>query len=467
VSNGIGSDAFGIVWDGIDLHGLNGSGKSPAAWTPDRFEGLKNMPTIGWDTVTVPGAVDAWVRLSQRFGKLPFEQLFEPAIRYASDGFVVTPIIANSWASAVGTYRDYPEFCKTFLPNGQAPTAGNSFLCPQQSETLTDIAQSKGESFYRGRLAQLIVSASERGGGAMTADDLAQHESIWVNCISQNFKDLVVHEIPPNGQGLAALIAFGVLDHLGIDRYLPDSTDSIHLQIEAMKVGFAEAHRHVADPTAMDTTIEALLNPDRLVARATEICLNQASFPTPQISNDRGTVYLCAADASGMMVSFIQSNYEGFGSGIVIPGTGISLQSRGTGFTLENGHPNCVNGRKRPFHTIIPAFVTRAGRPLLSFGVMGKHMQPQGHVQVLIRMVCQGKSPQQALDAPRWHVAEDFSICLEPGLEFLASKLAARGHRFINEPSTGLFGGGQIILRTENGYVAGSDPRKDGHAAGF
>ena len=467
VSNGIGSDAFSIVWDGTQLHGLNGSGRSPAAWTPDRFKGHGAMPTMGWDSVTVPGVVDAWFRLSERFGKLPFEQLFEPAIRYASEGFPVTPIIAKGWTSAVETYRNYPEFCRTFLPHGRAPRVGEAFLCPQQAETLMEIAESKGESLYRGRLANLIADASRRDGGAMTTDDLAQHEGFWVDCICQEFGDLLIHEIPPNGQGLAALIALGVLDRLNIDQYPVNSADSVHLQIEAMKVGFAEAHRHVADPDTVDIPIATLLDPERLATRASEVQLNQASAPVAHISEDRGTVYLCAADASGMMVSLIQSNYEGFGSGIVIPGTGISLQSRGSGFTLQTGHPNQVNGRKRPFHTIIPAFATQAGQPLLAFGVMGKHMQPQGHVQVLIRIHCEDKSPQQALDAPRWYVSEDFSVCLEPGLEHLASELSNRGHHFMSEAPAGLFGGGQIIMKADDGYVAGSDPRKDGCAAGF
>ena len=467
VSNGIGSDAFAIIWDGNRLQGLNGSGRSPATWTPERFSGKETMPIRGWDCVTVPGVVDAWVKLSERFGKLPFEQLFEPAIRYATEGFVVTPVIATSWSSAVENYRDFPEFCRTFLPGGQAPAAGDVFRCPVQAETLCEIAETRGESFYRGRLARLISAESEQGGGAMTIDDLAAHKSLWVDCISQNFGDLRVHEIPPNGQGLAALIALGVLDRLGIDRYPADSADSVHLQIEAMKVGFAEAHRHVADPAAMETTVELLLNPDRLARRAAAIRLEQADFPSAEISADKGTVYLCAGDADGMMVSFIQSNFEGFGSGIVIPGTGISLQNRGSGFRLEPNHPNQVGSRKRPFHTIIPAFATRASKPLMAYGVMGKHMQPQGHVQILIRMFCEGRSPQQALDAPRWHVAEDFSVALETDLAHLKSELADRGHPFLQEHPRGLFGGGQIVLREADSYVAGSDPRKDGHAAGF
>tara|TARA_B100000686_G_C16806854_1_gene991881 strand:- start:38843 stop:40429 length:1587 start_codon:yes stop_codon:yes gene_type:complete len=467
VSNGIGSDAFSIIWDGSKLHGFNGSGRSPIGWTPERFKELDSMPTLGWDCVTVPGAVDTWVQLSERFGKMDFGQLFKPAIRYASEGFPVSPIIANSWASAVETYKDFPEFCRTFLPGGRAPLAGENFLCPQQADTLAEIAETKGDSFYRGRLATLIANTSRADGGAITLDDLSQHSGAWVDCISHAFGDLLIHEIPPNGQGLAALIALGILDYLQIDLYPSDSVDSIHLQIEAMKVGFAEAHQHIADPDTMEIRVETFLDPQYIKLRASEIRLNQANFPRTQISEDRGTVYLCAADESGLLVSYIQSNYEGFGSGIVIPDTGISLQSRGSGFKLENGHPNQVNGAKRPFHTIIPAFATRADQPFMAFGVMGKHMQPQGHVQVLLKICYEGRSPQQALDAPRWHVAEDFSVYLEPALEHLGSKLADRGHNFTKNAPMGLFGGGQIILKKDDIYVAGSDPRKDGCAAGF
>ena len=466
VSNGIGSDAFAIVNAGNKTYGLNASGRSPAAWTPERFQENDSMPTIGWDCVTVPGVVDGWVKLSDRFGNLPFAQLFQPAIKYASEGFLVSPIIANSWASAPQIYQDYPEFCRAFLPDGNAPKAGDVFRLPEQGATLAEIAETKGESFYRGRLAEMIAAAAMKESGAMTKDDLASHDSLWVDCISQDFLDLRIYEIPPNGQGLASLIALGILDRLEISQYPADSADSVHLQIEAMKVGFAEAHQHIADPNSMHVTIEALLDPTQMSQRAKSIKLSHAHFPISEVSGDRGTVYLCAADETGMMISYIQSNYEGFGSGIVIPGTGISLQSRGSGFSLEPSHPNRVNGSKRPFHTIIPAFATRGDQPLLAFGVMGKHMQPQGHVQVLIRMFCQDLMPQQALDAPRWYVSEDFAVCLESGLKHLQPELERRGHRFTQE-TPGLFGGGQAILRTKNGYISGSDPRKDGHAAGF
>jgi gamma-glutamyltranspeptidase / glutathione hydrolase len=466
-SNGIGSDAFALVWDGKRLHGLNGSGRSPRAWTPQRFAGRTTMPRFGWDTVTVPGAVHAWATLSRRFGKLPFPALFEPAIHYARDGFLVSPITAEVWSEAVLAYRDYPEFAAAFLPNGRSPVAGERFRHPTQADTLAAIARSAGEDFYRGDLAQRIADHAAATGGALTAQDLAEHQSEWVQPLAQEYRGLELHEIPPNGQGLAALIALGLLRHHDLARYPVDSPDSLHLQIEAMKIAFAEVHRQLADPAYMVVPPGAFLDEAFLARRAREIRMDAAGQPASTIMTDRGTVYLTAADASGMMVSFIQSNYVGFGSGIVVPGTGISLQSRGYGFTLEPGHPNQVAGGKRPYHAIIPGFVTRGGQALMSFGVMGGHMQPQGHVQMLVRLGDYGQNPQAAADAPRWHVAEDFSLILESGIDpGVAKALADRGHRLV-PPRAGLFGGAQLIYRLADGYCAASDPRKDGQAVGY
>lgn len=465
--NGIGSDAFAMVWDGQRLHGLNASGRAPAAWSRDRFTGHETMPWPSWDCVTVPGAVDAWVQLSRRFGALPFDDLFEAAIRSARDGFAVTPVIAAQWARDAANFSHLQAFADTFMPGGRAPHVGERFRCPEQARTLEEIARTNGESFYRGALAKSIVADAQSHGAAMTLTDLDNHESHWVDCIAQDFQGLSVHEIPPNGQGIAALIALGILDHLDIASVPLDSANSVHLQIEAMKIAFAETHHHVADPESMTVSVAALLDPDELAQRAASIDPAKATLPRAKIKPDHGTIYLTTADANGMMVSYIQSNFTGFGSGIVIPDTGISLQSRGRGFVLDTGHANEVGGGKRPFHTIIPAFITRDGEALASFGVMGGHMQPQGHLQVVLRMFCQGLSPQQALDAPRWYVAPDFSVWLEPGLSALRENLEARGHRFIDPQKEGLFGGGQIIVRDIDGYVAGSDPRKDGLAAGF
>ncbi len=467
-SNGIGSDAFAQIWDGQTLHGLNGSGRSPRAWSLDRYAGLDEMPTFGWDAVTVPGAVDAWRQLSERFGRLPFADLFVPAIEYAQEGFIVSPITANRWVDAAEQYQNFPDFCKTFLPAGRAPHTGELFRCPDQARTLEAIAESRGESFYRGELAQRIVDCAQSDGGAMVLEDLADHHSDWVQPISIEYLGVQLHEIPPNGQGLAALIALGILREFDISACPVGSADSIHLQIEAMKIALSEAYRHITDSRCMEVGPLQFLTPAFLKRRCREISMDRAARPESKILTDHGTVYLTAADEKGMMVSFIQSNYLGFGSGIVIPGTGISMQNRGLGFVLTPGHPNCVAGGKRPYHTIIPGFVTHKNRPLLSFGVMGGSMQPQGHAQMMVRIFGYGQNPQAACDAPRWHADENFNIALEAGFSpRAAGELEQRGHRIIKDPPTHMFGGAQVIHCLQIGYCAASDPRKDGQAVGY
>jgi gamma-glutamyltranspeptidase/glutathione hydrolase len=467
-SNGLGSDAFAIVWDGTRLHGLNGSGRSPKAWSPKRFAGRKTMPALGWDAVTVPGAVNVWSTLSQRFGNLPYAELFEPAVGYAESGFGVSPITAQRWADAEKLYRAFPGFAEVFLPAGRAPRAGEVFRCLQQAETLAEIAATAGESFYRGKLAVRTAAFAAANGGALTGEDLAEHKSEWVEPLSVEYHGIRLHEIPPNGQGLAAQIALGLLRHRDIRKFPVDSADSIHLQIEAMKIAFAEAHRHIADPDSMEINPADLLEDAFLERRAAEIRLDRARFPKSSFPAEKGTVYLTAADQSGMMVSFIQSNFWGFGSGIVDPQTGISFQNRGFGFTLEAGHPNCVAGGKRPYHTIIPAFVTADNAPLMSFGVMGGHMQPQGHVQMIVRISDFRQNPQAASDAPRWQIGENHRLVLEAGFdERTADELKRRGHSITTNAAPALFGGAQLIVKDGNGYCAASDHRKDGQAVGF
>ena len=405
-SNGIGSDAFALIWDGTKLHGLNGSGRSPAGWTLDRFRHLKQMPRYGWDSVTVPGAISAWVALHERFGRLDFKDLFGPAVRYASEGFIVAP--RQDWPQVL-KFPHSPDLLALFAPSGKVPKPGELFVPADMAETLQEIAQTKGESFYRGRLAEKIAEASRSAGGAMTEQDLGENQATWVDPIATEYRDGVsLHEIPPNGQGLAALIALGILRHLDLAQYEVDSADSIHLQIEAMKIGFAIAHSQIADPEHMKTPAEAFL--DDLEQTAKTINLNQALRSACELPHDKGTVYLTAADAGGMMVSFIQSNYMGFGSGVVVPGTGISLQNRGHGFRIDKDHPNCVGPSKLPYHTIIPGFVMKTGAPpanrqitkspnhqltpVMSFGVMGGHHQPQGHLQVMVRTFDYHQNPQ-------------------------------------------------------------------------
>jgi gamma-glutamyltranspeptidase / glutathione hydrolase len=468
-SNGIGSDLFAIVWDGRELVGLNASGRAPAAWTPTRYKGLAGMPRAGWDTVTIPGAVSGWVALSKRFGKLPFADLFSAAIGYARDGYAVSPVIAEKWVKAIPILGDVPGFAEHFLPRGRAPFPGEIFASAAMASTLEQIALTQGESFYRGALTQKMVAHAKANGGAQTLEDFAKHTTDWVKPIEIDYRGITVHEIPPNGQGIAALIALGILREFALAPHPVDSADVQHLEIEAMKLAFADVYRYVSDPRTMDVTPAQMLDREYLKSRARLIDPKRAQDFKHGTPPSAGTVYLTAADASGMMVSLIQSNYMGFGSGIVVPGTGISLQNRGTGFSLEPGHPNIVGGGKRPFQTIIPGFATRNGVPYASFGVMGGPIQPQGHLQTLVRLIDYRQQPQAALDAPRWKVNTGISLDLEVSASReLREGLAAMGHEFAAIPDSYMdFGAGQFILRTEGGYVAASDARRDGQAAGF
>ena len=465
--NGLGSDAFAIVWDGTKLHGLNASGRSPEAWTREAFDRFETMPQEGWDTVTVPGAVSAWTVLSQRFGKLPFDQLLAPAIGYAREGFTVSPIVSRAWAREVERYRDRAAFQAHFAPTRRAPAAGETFRSEPQAKTLEQIAATRGEAFYRGEIAQRIATCAKNEGGLMTADDLAAHQADWVDPISVGYRGVTLHEMPPNGQGITALIALNLLGHTQVADLPVDSADALHLHIEAMKLAFADVHAQVTDLAHMRVTPRDLLDPAYAQERAKLIDPHRAQLAAPGISKAGDTVYLTAADSSGMMVSFIQSNCLGVGSGVVIPDTGISMQNRGGFFSLDRGHPNEVGPRKRPFHTIIPAFVTRAGRPLMSFGVMGGGMQPQGHVQMITRMFDHAQNPQAASDAPRWRVMGGMQVLLEHGTApDVAENLKSRGHD-VAIADFGQFGGAQLIYRLDDGYVAGSDQRKDGQAVGF
>jgi gamma-glutamyltranspeptidase/glutathione hydrolase len=468
-SNGIGSDAFALVWAGGGLHGLNASGRSPAALSPLQFEGLTEVPQLGWAGVTVPGAVSGWVALSRRFGALPFARLLAPAIEYARGGFLVAPQTAAGWKLAAQRYREFEPFQRTFIPGGRAPDAGSLFRSPDHAQTLELIAESEGEAFYRGELARRIAAHARETGGSLTVEDLAQHEPEWVRPVSLEYRGHTLHEIPPNGQGIAALMALGMLRHHDLGRSAPDSADCLHLQIEAMKLAFADARRFVADPAFMDVEPAALLDPHYLEARARLIDPRRAGDPVHGTPLGGGTVLLVAADADGTMVSFIQSNYSGFGSGVVVPGTGIALQNRGACFSLESGHPNQVGPRKRPYHTIIPGFVTVSGAPVMAFGVMGGFMQPQGHVQVIVRLVDHGQNPQAAIDAPRFRIDAGVQVTIEPGFDAqVYEDLRRRGHDLRVAPQrTVAHGGAQAAYRLAEGYLAASDPRRDGQAVGY
>jgi gamma-glutamyltranspeptidase/glutathione hydrolase len=469
-ANGVGSDAFAILWDGKALHGLNASGRAPAAWTPECFSASASMPRRGWNAVTVPGAVSAWVALSERFGRLPFAALFEPAIGYARNGFHVSPLVASTWQRIYRNYVGQPGFDDAFLPGGAPPKAGDRFVLAPLADTLGAIAATRGEAFYKGALADTMVRHSAANGGALTAADLAEHRADWCGTLSADFGAFSLHEIPPNTQGIAALVALKILRRLGIERYAPDSPEGLHLQIEAMKLGLADTAAFVGDMDTMHLSSREMLDDAYIDRRAALVDPRRAGDPEAGAPKSGGTVYLAAADETGMMISYIQSNYEGFGSGVVVPGTGISLQNRGLGFSLADGHPNRVAPRKRPFHTIIPGFAMRNGSPTMAFGVMGGPMQAQGHVQLMLRTMVYGQNPQTASDAPRWRIIAGRTVAIETGTApSTVSALEGLGHIVQREPPEASwgFGGAQLVCRIPGGYAAGSDHRKDGGAVGF
>jgi gamma-glutamyltranspeptidase/glutathione hydrolase len=469
--NGLGSDAFCILWDGERLHGLNASGRSPAGWTPERFAGHKTFPHRGWESVTVPGAVSAWVDLSARFGRLPFERLFEPAISYAENGFHVSPVIAEVWRRGAAELKNQPGFAEAFMPGGRPPVAGELFRAPDHARSLRLIAATRGEAFYRGELAERIAAFARQHRAALNEADLAEHSNDWCGTIHQDFGGATLHEIPPNGQGIAALMALGIIKAAGVEGLKVDSADAYHLQIEATKLAFADVYAYAADLGHMrEVKVAHLLDPRYLASRANLIDRRRAQDFGAGAPTTGGTVCLATGDANGMMVSYIQSNYSGFGSGVVVPGTGISLQNRGYGFTLAEGHPNQVGPRKRPFQTIIPGFVMKGKDPLMAFGLMGGPMQAQGHLQIMLRTQLWDQDPQTAADAPRWRYVTGLKVAIESAVPSdIAADLAGRGHEIVREsPDLAFgFGGAQLVRRIDGGYAAGSDPRKDGHAGGF
>lgn len=479
-SNGLGSDAFCILWDGERLHGLNASGRAPQAWSPAYFKGKhgadKTAPPVrGWDSVTVPGAISAWVALSERFGKLPFADLMAPAAEIAERGYAVPVIVAEKWVAAtrVPEIAGQPGFAGMFMPRGRAPHVGELFQAPGQARALRAIGATKGAAFYGGEIAEALARASQAQGGAHTVADFAGYRPEWVEPIGMDYRGVTLHEIPPNGQGISALMALGILKHFDIAALDPDGPEAAHLQIEAMKLAFADTYRYVAEPGAMRVTAAQLLDDAYLAERAKLIDPGRAQDYGAGNPAKGGTIYLTAADERGMMVSFIQSNYMGFGSGVALPEWGVHLQNRGHAFSLDERSANVVVPGKRPFHTIIPAFVTQGGRPLMSYGVMGANMQPQGHLQTLVRMVDYRQNPQAACDAPRWRFNAGLEINVEAGMApATVQALAERGHRMeVIQDSYQDFGAGQFIWRlgdpSAEGYAAASDPRRDGQASGF
>ncbi|GEL77726.1 gamma-glutamyltransferase family protein [Tenuibacillus multivorans] len=472
-SNGIGSDAFAIVWVDGDIHGLNASGYAPKNLTIDQLKakGFDEMPTFGKEPVTVPGTPAAWAKLSERFGKLPFEELFEPAIRYAEEGFPVSPTLGYHWQSAYKTFKRvfkddiFENWFKTFAPNGQAPQIGDLWASPDHARSLREIAETKAESFYSGKLADEIASFFDKHDGYLTKEDLANYEPKWVDPIKVNYRGYDVWEIPPNGQGIIALMALNILK--GYEFNEKDSVDTFHKQIEATKLAFTDGLEYITQQDKMDVSVESLLS-ETYADERRQLIGDEAVDPSPGEPQRGGTVYLSTADEDGNMVSFIQSNYMGFGSGVAIPGTGIAMQNRGHTFSLDPNHANALEPGKQTYHTIIPGFLSKDGQAVGPFGVMGGYMQPQGHVQVMMNMIDFALNPQAALDAPRWQWMKDKVVQVEPTFpDHIAQALQRKGHVIERSLYPNPFGRGQIIWRDlETGVLCGgTEPRTDGHIA--
>lgn len=476
-NNGLGSDCFALVWTGGKLHGLNGSGYAPQRLTPEAVAAsgaTEKMPLRGWEAVTVPGAPSAWAELHKRFGRLPFAKLFEPAIYYAEQGYPVSPIVARFWQEGIDAltpHKNNPAIAPWFATfdvhgNGVAPQTGELVTLPDHAKTLRILADSYCESYYRGELAQRLVEFSDKTGGYLSLEDLADYRAEWVEPVHINYHGYDVWEMPPNGHGITALMALNILKDMEIGA--KDTGDTFHKQIEAMKLAFADGMHYIADPRYMQTRVEELLS-DAYAAQRRALIGETALEPTHGKPFCGGTVYLCTADGEGNMVSFIQSNYKDFGSGIVLPGYGINLNDRGAGFSLNPELDDYLAPRKKPYHTIIPGFLTHEGEAVGPFGVMGAYMQPQGHVQVIMNTVDWLLNPQTALDAPRWQWIAGKEIWLESSVApEIVEDLRRRGHevRVLEDDTT--FGRGEIIWRDSNGVLAGAtEPRADGVVAAW
>ena len=476
-ANGIGSDSFALVWSEKEqkLYGLNSSGPAPMAATIEAvFADGKakdgKIPPFGWTAVTVPGAPKAWAELNNRFGKLSLSEDLAPAIKYAKEGFPCSPNLALSWKAAFNKYREnfktpeFDEWFKTFVPEGRPYEAGDIIKLPNHAKTLEKIGETNSETFYTGEIARKIDADSREFGGYLRYEDLAKFEAKWVEPLKVNYRGYEICEIPPNGQGIVALMALNILKEF--DFHEKDCAETYHRQFEAMKMAFADAFHYVTDPDYMEIDYNDLLAPEYGAKRAKEMG-ETAKVYTHSLPPKSGTVYFCCADSEGNMVSFIQSNYMGFGSGIVVKDTGISLQNRGYDFSLDHDKANCLMPGKRTYHTIIPGFILKDGKAVGPFGVMGGYMQPQGHLQVAMNYIDFHLDPQQALDAPRWQWLRDNSIIVESRFsDEIARKLRHIGHDVRVDLAMTNFGRGQMIVRLENGtLVGGTESRSDGNIA--
>jgi gamma-glutamyltranspeptidase / glutathione hydrolase len=467
--NGIGGDLFALVWNQNKLFGLNSSGRSPQKWNLEKFAGLKAMPLRGWDSVTVPGQPKGWASLQKQFGSLSFSKIIEDAVRAARNGFHVTARTAKLWKEVPEDLKKVPDFLPAFWPSGRAPNTGEKFFFPDQANTLEKLAASHCEDFYSGQLADAIVKHAAANGGTLERSDLKAHSADWETPLSVNYGSLTVHELPPNSQGLSTLMALSFFKEARIKFGVSFGTlDYLHLQIECMKLAFAEAQAFISDSTFSPRDPSAYLTEEYASLMVKRIDPSKAKHFESQPPTSGGTVLVTVGDDKGNIVTLIQSNWWGFGSGIVVPGTGISLHNRGSSFVLDPSHPNCVGSGKRPFHTLIPGFITKAGKPFAAFGLMGGTMQAQGHFQLVCRLEDGHENPQQAIDAHRWRFTSGIDVKMEKGMSAeIVEGLKSMGHKVtIEGPKE--FGGAQMICVMENGgYVAASDWRKDGFAGGL
>ncbi len=470
-SNGVGGDAFALVWHKERLYGLNASGPSPALLTLDavKKEGGDRMPQYGWAPVNVPGAPKAWAELSKRFGRCSLSDALAPAIRYAEEGYPVTVTNGLCWEVAWNRVKDaikgdkHKAWFDMFAPNGRIPRIGEMWGNRDLAKSLALIAETNADAFYSGAIAEKIDAFSRATGGYLRGEDLADYQAEWVDPISVRYHGYDVWEIPPNGHGLVALMALNILD--GFEFGEKEDALTYHRQIEAMKLAFVDGMKYIADPAYMQVSVKQLLSPAYAASR--RACIgDMARLPEPGDPNCGGTVYLATADDEGNMVSLIQSNYNDFGAGLVVPGTGIALHNRGQNFYLDPASPNCVGPRKKPYHTIIPGFLTKDGAPVGPFGVMGAFMQPQGHVQVVMNTIDFHLNPQAALDATRWQWLNGNNIEVEPDCDpRIIEELTRRGHNVSIQPSVTPFGRGQIIWRENGVLVGGTEKRTDGTIA--
>lgn len=471
--NGLGSDCFAIIYSKGRLHGLNASGRSPLSISIPALKdrGLDHIPSFGVVPIGTPGAVGGWMAMYEKFSTLSIEEIFEPAIDYAENGFPVSPIISKLWDMEIKNYepfkdkKEFSGFFDTFTMDGKAPKAGEVFVNPDIGKTLREISKTKGASFYKGNIAEKIDTFIKKHGGFLTKEDLEIYSPLWVEPISTNYRGIDVWELPPNGHGISVLMALKILEKYEfVDR---DSPETLHLQIEAIKLAMTDAAKYVTDPECMSVTIEDLLSDSYAKSRRDLIDEKVAIEAPPGIPHTPSTVYFCTADKYGNMVSMIQSNYRGFGSGIVVPGTGVSLNDRVENFSLEEGHDNILRGGKIPYHTIIPGFLTQGGKPLGPFGVMGGFMQPQGHLQILMNLIDFGLNPQAALDAPRFQWFGKKKIGLEAEFsDWLKTTLTGKQHNIKIQENYFDMGRGQIILRNSQGILCGgTEKRTDGYVA--